>query len=334
MSSKPPIPPPGGEFAFIKALAAITSRTPEALGLADDGAVLHFGDGRKLVLAADMVQAGTHTMPDAAPAQIACKALRTNLSDLAAMGAEPAFFLSTICWPGKPDAHDMQTLIDALNAEQRQYGIALIGGDTICGQGPLTISITVLGWANGPLIRRTGARPGDDVWVSGTIGDGWLGLGAAQGSLSGLAQDDQQFVQDRYEYPQPRLALGAALAPLVQCGLDVSDGVIADAAHLAKAGDCALLLYPNQLPLSGPAQHWLDQQGNQQDALIKLMTGGDDYELLFCASPQNKEKILALSQQLDLPLRRIGRVQTGEGVYIEEAGGKLSLASKGGFTHF
>ncbi|PHS21874.1 MAG: thiamine-phosphate kinase [Robiginitomaculum sp.] len=326
--------PVRGEFAFIEALAKQAARTPEALGLTDDGAVLWIDGGRKLVMAADMLQAGVHTMPNASPAQIASKALRTNLSDLAAMGAKPAFYLSTISWPGAPSDDDMQSLVQALAQDQERFGIALVGGDTICGQGPFTISITVLGWAEGPLLRRTGAQKEDDIWVSGTIGDGYLGLAVAQGRACGLSNARQEHVLSRYEYPEPRLTLGQALARIAHCGLDVSDGLIADAEHLAKAGQCALVLDPLRVPLSEAGRQWIKAQTDTHGARETLMGGGDDYELLFCAPRQDREKIIALSHSLDVSLTRIGKVIVGEGVHLHKGDGIRKVAGRSGFTHF
>ncbi len=323
-----------GEFAFIAALATKAAKTPEALGLGDDGAVLWMGDGRKLVLVADMLQAGIHALSDAAPAQIACKALRTNLSDLAAMGAQPAFYLSTLCWPKDTDEAQKQALIDALAEDQERFGISLIGGDTIGGAGLFTISITMLGWAGGPLLRRAGAQVGDDVWVSGTIGDGVLGLGVAQGSISVAQEADAQFLRRRYEYPDPRLALGEKLASLACCAIDVSDGLIADAAHLAGAATVCLCLDPDQVPLSDAGRRWLESEAGRQNALEYLMAGGDDYELLFTAAGKDRQKIESVSQQIGLSVSRIGRVIEGQGVVLGRDGEPYRKPRQTGFTHF
>lgn len=323
-----------GEFAFISALAKRAAHAPEALGLSDDGAVLWLADGRKLVITTDMLQAGVHTMQDAHPAQIARKALRTNLSDLAAMGAEPAFYLSTIAWPKAPDEQQTRALADALAEEQEQFNLSLIGGDTICGQGPFTISITMLGWAQGPLLRRNGAQVGDDVWVSGTIGDAWLGLRVVQGKISSLAKGDLLALRKHYEYPEPRLSLGTALAYLAHGALDVSDGLIADAMHLARAGSCAIRIDPALVPLSTATQRWLKKVKDQNLAVERLMAGGDDYELLFTASAENREPIYTLSDTSGVRLSRIGSVIKGNGVMLGNADSPLHFAKHRGFTHF
>ncbi len=323
-----------GEFAFIATLAKQLANVPQSLGLADDAAVLDLGDGRQLVIAADMVQAGVHTLADATPAQIASKALRTNLSDLAAMGAEPAFYLSTIAWPGAPMPELTDALVNQLAKDQAEFGIALIGGDTISTSGPMSISITVLGWAKGPILRRIGAQIGDDVWVSGSIGDGYLGLLAAQGGLEFMPADARDYLLRRYEYPDPRLALGAALNGVAHCGLDVSDGLFADAAHLAAQNDAAVQIDLEAIPLSPAAQLYVAHESDRQVALLRLARSGDDYELLFCAAKEERPAIAALAAKLNLDITRIGRVSDGEGVVARTDNGNLQTMHDVGFTHF
>lgn len=322
------------EFAFIEALAKHVAEAPEALGLNDDGAALWFGDGRKLVVVADMLQAGVHTLSNASPDQVICKALRTNLSDIAAMGAAPAFFLCTLALPKKPEAAQIQQIVSALDKEQKHFGVSLIGGDTIGGKGPFTVSITVLGWAAGPLLRRSGAKIGDDVWVSGHIGDGWLGLQVAQQKITSLSSAHEKSVLRRYEYPEPRLKLGVALAGIAHSAIDVSDGLLGDAVHIANASGCALTIRPALVPLSVATQNWLRDENDPETSRVSLLTGGDDYELLFTAPTENVDKITGLSAALGINLCRIGKVCAGEGVLLENEAGQRHTAPKTGFTHF
>ncbi len=319
----------GGEFGFIRTrLAPLARGHPAALDLTDDAALLDPMPGSQFVVASDMLVAGVHFLATDPPEVAAERAVRSNLSDLAAMGAEPLGYLSSIAWPTGVAEAWRDGFIAGLASAQDAFGLCLLGGDTTAGPGPLTISLTMLGQlpAGAALLRR-GALAGDDVWVSGTIGDAMLGLAIARGDLA-----PDPFLLERYCRPSPRLDLGIGLRGLASACLDISDGLVADAGHIAALGGIRLELQAARIPLSPQARMWLET--GPPDGLVRLVTGGDDYELLFCAPAAQRAEILALGERLGLVLSRIGGVTGGQGVALIDAGGVTLDAGAGGFTHF
>jgi len=320
-----------GEFDFIrKQLLPLTEGDPAALGLADDAALLQPGPGQEMVLACDSLVAGVHFLDSDEPAVVAARALRSNLSDLAAMGARPRAYLAAIAWPDVLDADWREAFVRSLHREQSLFGLTLIGGDTTSTPGPLTLSLTLVGQvATGTARRRSGAMPGDDVWVSGVIGDGVLGLNSAR-SGAGVLTGALAGALSRYQSPEPRLALGQGLRGLASAAIDVSDGLLADAGHIASASRCCLALDVDAVPVSPTATAWLSTGGS----LETLVTGGDDYELLFTAPVDCRARLEALGEAGDVPLTRIGAVQRGEGVQARHRDGRLMQPARAGFTHF
>ncbi|WP_240046962.1 thiamine-phosphate kinase [Paracraurococcus ruber] len=268
-----------GEFALIarhfRRLAG-----PGALDLADDAALLDPPPGRQLVLAADAMVAGVHFLPDDPPESIGRKLLRVNLSDLAAMGAAPLGYLMTTALPKDLPPDWLGRFVDGLAADQAEFGLSVLGGDTVGTPGPASLSLTILGTvAPGAALRRDGARPGDTLWVSGTVGDGALGLRVLQGRLPA---DAAGHLARRYRLPEPRLALGQALGGLARAAMDVSDGLVQDLGHLCRGGGCGAVLRAGAVPLSPAARALVATD----PALLALcLTGGDDYELLFALPP-------------------------------------------------
>ncbi|WP_417493506.1 thiamine-phosphate kinase [Maricaulis sp.] len=318
-----------GEFDFIRTrLAPLTRGHPAALDLTDDAAVLTPAPGCQLVVASDMLVAGVHFLDSDPPEAVAERCVRSNLSDLAAMGAEPLGYLSSIAWPRTVSQAWREGFVDGLASAQGAFSLSLLGGDTTAGPGPLTISLTMLGQvpAGAALLRR-GARPGEDVWVSGSIGDARLGLEVARGALPA-----DPYLLERYYRPSPRLALGQALRGVATACLDVSDGLMADAGHIAQLNGVRLELQAACVPVSAPARTWLADRG--QAGLVNLVCGGDDYELLFCAAPAQREALTALAARLGVPLTRIGEVAEGQGAVLRDERGALIDTGTGGFTHF
>lgn len=323
------------EFELIRRhLAPLAAGAPGALGLADDAALLVPPEGAELVITADALVAGVHFLPDDPAGQVARKLLRVNLSDLAAMGARPLGYLFTAAWPAPLDEPWLVAFVAGLAEDQRQFGLSLLGGDTTRTPGRLTLSLTALGAiAPGRALRRSTARAGDDVYVSGSIGDGALGLMACRGEGPRLSAAERAYLVDRYRLPQPRLALGQALAEegLASAAIDVSDGLAADLGHILETSGLAAVVEAPALPLSAAARAAL---AAEPALLATLITGGDDYELAFTAAPGRAGDIAALADRLDLPLTRIGRLTEGRGLTVLDASGaELSLATKG-WTHF
>ena len=297
---------------------------PGALDLSDDAAVFAPPPGRELVISADAMVQGVHFLADDAADLVARKLLRTNLSDLAAMGARPYGYLLTVSTPrDTPDAW-FAAFAAGLAADQAQYGITLLGGDTTSTPGPISLSLTILGTVSpGQAIRRNGARAGDGIWVSGTIGDGALGLLAATGQLA----DPTGFLADRYRVPQPRL--GLATADLVHACMDVSDGLVQDCGHLCRASGVAADINSARLPLSDAARL------AGATYLPQCLSGGDDYELLMAVPANHEAALQAHAALLNIPVTRIGQFIAGSSnVVVHDATGAITPIFRGGWSHF
>lgn len=297
---------------------------PGALDLGDDAAILTPPAGRELVIAADAMVAGVHFLPNDKPDLIARKLLRTNLSDLAAMGATPLGYLMTVSVPrDTPDAW-FAGFAAGLAQDQREYGIFLLGGDTTSTPGPVSLALTILGHvAPGQALRRTGARPGDGIWVSGTIGDGALGLLAATGKLA----DPTGHLADRYRLPQPRIALGQRLYGIATAAMDVSDGLVQDLGHLCRAGGLAAEIDAVRVPLSAPAR--------EAGQLERCLTGGDDYELLLAVPPDRAAALAQAASASGVPVTYIGLFETGSpAVIVRAADGTAMPVGSAGWSHF
>ncbi|MBU8545822.1 MULTISPECIES: thiamine-phosphate kinase [Roseomonadaceae] len=296
-----------------------------ALGLGDDAALLDPPPGRTLVLAADAMVAGVHFLAEDPPETLGRKLLRVNLSDLAAMGAVPLAYLMTTAFPRGVTQDWIAGFAAGLALDQAEFAIELLGGDTVATEGPATFSLTILGHvAPGAALRRVGSRPGDDVWVSGSVGDGALGLLALTGRLP-----PDPHLADRYRLPRPRLALGQALVGLAHAAMDVSDGLVQDLGHLARAAGCAAVIEADLVPLSDPARLALAADAA---LLPRILTGGDDYELVFTADPASRAAVLAAAGTT--PATRIGHIEAGEGVRVRDAAGRTLDLQATGWSHF
>jgi len=298
-----------------------------ALALGDDAALLDPPPGRQLVLAADAMVAGVHFLPDDPPETIGRKLLRVNLSDLAAMGAAPLGYLMTCGFAQGTTEDWIAAFARGLAEDQRKFGLAVLGGDTVVTPGPASFSLTILGSvAPGRALRRVGARPGDEIWVSGTIGDGALGLLALTGRLAPDAH-----LAARYRLPTPRLALGQALAGVARAAMDVSDGLVQDLGHLARAAGCAAEIRAAEVPLSASAGSALTHDAS---LLARILSGGDDYELLFAADPLDAARVLAAAEAAQTRVSRIGRFLDGDSVRVLDAAGGAMQLGAGGWSHF
>jgi thiamine-monophosphate kinase len=318
---------PEGEFEFIARRLRPLATARGALALTDDAALLDPSPGQQLVLAKDAMVAGVHFLPDDPPGQIAQKLLRVNLSDLAAMGAAPIGYLLALARPREITDEWLAEFCSGFAADNAAFGVALLGGDTVSTPGPLTLSLTAIGEVpRGAALLRGGARPGDDVWVSGTLGDAALGLKVLRGELDPVEPARAALIE-RYRLPQPRLALGQALRGIASAVIDISDGLVADLGHILEVSGAGAELSADALPLSAAAR---DLPGARDAAL----SGGDDYELLFTAPPERRGAIEALSSQLDLPLTRIGTIQADPGVHVLDITGRELPVAKAGWQHF
>jgi thiamine-monophosphate kinase len=320
------------EFALIERLFAPLATDPGAFGLKDDAATVSLKPGEDLVVTKDAMVAGIHFFENDPPDLIARKLMRVNLSDLAAKGAVPYGYLLATAFPKGTSLDWLDGFAAGLAADQAEFGFHLLGGDTVATSGPLTLSLTALGTLpKGSIIRRGGGRPGDDVYVSGTIGDAVLGLAALKGEALGLSEPERAALIDRYHLPRPRLALGQGLRGLARAGLDVSDGLIADLGHLAAVSGVKAVFTLGATPLSPPARAWADRD---TDRWLRLAGGGDDYELLFAAPQGAEARLSALALSAGTAVAKVGRLETGAGVVTLDLNGAPVEASHGGYRHF
>ena len=300
-----------------------------ALDLSDDAALLTPPAGQQLVLAADALVAGVHFLPDDPPGMIARKLLRVNLSDLAAMGAAPLGYLMTTAFTRGTADSWIAAFVAGLAEDQERFGIAVLGGDTVATPGPACFSLTIIGVVPpGQALHRRGARIGDEIWVSGSIGDGALGLRVLQGKL---AADAEGHLARRYRLPEPRLALGQALRGVARAAMDVSDGLVQDLGHLCRAAGCGAEVIADAVPLSAAASAAL---AGDAALLPLILTGGDDYELLFAAAPEDAEAVQAASVKAGVPVVRLGRFTAGEGTMVRDGSGAAITLPQGGWSHF
>lgn len=295
------------EFELVARYFAPLARAfPGAYGLLDDAAVISPASGNELVVKTDTIVGSVDFPPEMAPDLIARKALRVNLSDLAAKGALPRAYLLDLTLPVTVDENWLANFAAGLERDQAEYGVHLIGGDLSSTPGPVTIAVCALGEAPiGGIVRRGGARPDDTIFVTGTIGDAALGLSALQGALGPLDDASYRFLLDRYRLPQPRVTLGPGLIGVATAAIDISDGLVADLRHLCEVSRLDATVEAKSVPLSPAARSVI--AGDPQ-RLATALTGGDDYEVLFTAPPGAAERISGLSRSTGIPITPIGRI--------------------------
>jgi thiamine-monophosphate kinase len=309
------------EFGEIARLfRPLTRGAAGAFELMDDAAVVPHKPGHELVITKDAIVEGVHFPEGEAPDLVARKLARVNLSDLAAKAAEPFAAFLAVSWPKRFTDRDRERFAMGLAADLEAFNVDLLGGDTTATPGPFTCSLTALGWVpEGRMVRRSGARPGDRLLVSGTIGDGTLGLAAVRGEV---ADADGQLAF-RYRLPEPRLDLRDQLRRIATAAADVSDGLIADARHIAEASRVRICIDLDKLPLSRGAATWLEAQPDIPAALLRLGSGGDDYEVV-CTAPTGLRRPAGFTV--------VGEVQEGEGVEVRAAGQVVDPGA-GGWRH-
>jgi thiamine-monophosphate kinase len=320
------------EFGLIARLfAPLAAGFPGALGLTDDAALVDVPPGLRQVVTADAMVAGVHFLPDDPPELIARKLVRVNLSDLAAKGARPQAILLCAAFPRDITDAWLERFAAGLAADVAEFDVPLIGGDTVATPGPLTLSLTALGLAEpGRELLRSAATIGEEVWVSGTLGDSALGLMVLQGSLT-VADEDAAFLANRYHLPRPRTTLGPRLIGTARAAMDVSDGLGGDLGHMCRASGVGIEIEMARLPLSPATRRAVDADSG---LLAKCVSGGDDYEIVFTAAVGAEPALAGLSAELGIALTRIGRVVAGSAVTLLDAEGRRLPGLPAGYRHF
>ena len=321
-----------GEFETIERLLKPLAHPEWARGLTDDVAILPSRPGQDLVLTKDAMVEGVHFLPGDPLDTVARKLLRVNLSDLAAKGAEPFGYLLSCFWSERCGWPEREAFAAGLAEDQARFGVGLLGGDTVKTPGPASFSLTALGWVPaGAAVSRAGAQVGDLVFVTGSIGDGLLGLRAARGELA-LDEERIAALIDHYRTPTPRLDFAPVVREFATASVDVSDGLAADLAHVARASGAAIMLNLNVLPLSAAAQAWFDDRVDAQLSLEDLAGGGDDYQIAFTAHPRHEESLRREAERRLVRLTRVGEVTAGAGLTATYDGQPVQMA-RPGWTH-
>lgn len=320
------------EFELIARYFAPLADDGCAFGLRDDAALMPRRPGHDVVVTVDAVVEGVHFLKDDPSDLVARKLLRVNLSDLAAKGAQAAHYLLVTAFSHHTDTEYVAAFASGLAEDQRCFGVSLLGGDTVATPGRSMYSLTAFGHVPaGEMVRRAGARPGDLLYVTGTIGDSLLGLKVLR---QGIEMDDQrhrEWVASRYRLPQPRCELGAAVRGLVSACLDVSDGLVADAGHMAAESGLACVIDADAVPLS-PAAH--AALSREMVSPADLLTGGDDYELLLAVPPQRAARFEDTAARAGTSVTQIGRTEEGSGVRVLDASGEIMALNRAGYQHF
>jgi thiamine-monophosphate kinase len=321
-----------GEFELIAELfSPLTKGAPGALGLMDDAALIDVSPGCELVVTVDTLIAGVHFRLDDPPDLIARKALRVNFSDLAAKGAKPIGFLHALALNDGIDDAFLERYAAGLKADVEYFNVPLLGGDTTSGPGPLTISVTAFGEVKkGRALLRRGARLGDVVCVTGTIGDGAIGLDVLNAAVQ-LPEALAMAIIERYRLPQPRFIAESKLAGCVSACMDLSDGLVADVGHLCKASGVAATIERDAIPLSPGTQSAVKQNATLWK---RIVGGGDDYELAFTLPAEQIPELPTLTADLKFPVTPIGRIVAGKpGDVTVFADGTLFPVAESGFRH-
>jgi thiamine-monophosphate kinase len=320
-----------GEFERIARFFAPLA-APEGLGLLDDVAIIPGPPGEQYVLKTDAIVEGVHFRSEDPADQVAQKLLRVNLSDLAGKGAVPVGYLLTTALPRECDEAWLERFAEGLARDQKEFGIGLLGGDSVATAGPVTLSVAAVGRVRtGETVLRKGARPGDAVFVSGTLGDGVLGLNALRGELPELSSAERDFLADRYHLPRPRLQLGRRLVGTARAMMDISDGLIADLGHICEASGVGAVVEAARLPLSPAARAAIAADAVRLGAAL---AGGDDYELLFTAPADTAAGIAAIARETAVPVTAIGRIERGNGVRVVDEQGAQIAMTDAGYRHF
>ena len=323
------------EFNFIAThLAPLAG--PGGLGLIDDAAIVKPSLGKDLVLTKDTMIEGVHFPQGHYGGDTAEKLLRVNLSDLAAKGATPIGYLLSIAWPKGIEEAYFKGFAAGLRDAQDSYDFKLLGGDTSSIEGPMVVTATLIGEVpEGQMVMRSGSIIGDDIWITGTIGDAYLGLQTVLGKPLEPQPSKEALwhFEEAYYRPEPRLLFRKTLRQFANGCADISDGLVADIGHIANASNVRLVIDADKVPLSKHVGGWLSEQQDEETAFKTIVTSGDDYELAFTASADNAAKIRKAAREINLRISRVGMVESGDGISVMSDGKAMSF-SKTGHTHF
>jgi thiamine-monophosphate kinase len=313
---------------------------PGAFGLGDDAAAFTPPAGQEVVITTDAMTEGVHFMRKQGVQSIAARLMRSNLSDLAAKGAEPYAYLLTTALPKDVEDDWLQVFSQTLAEDQKRYGGFLIGGDSIRTEGLITLSITMLGLVpKGQLMRRktkheVTASSNLSVYVSGTIGDSALGLKLTQGQkFPGLSPEDENYLKQRHLKPEPRLDVAKAIRPFAKACIDISDGLVADVGHIAQQSNAEIMLQAEKIPLSNVTKKLCN---SQPDLFETVITGGEDYELAFVVEATEESLLTIAASKVNAPLTKIGTLRAGKAgdVQVLDKQGSIIPLKHGGWTHF
>jgi thiamine-monophosphate kinase len=320
------------EDRLIAQLFAPLATHPGAFGLTDDAALFAPERGTELVLTTDAVISGVHFFADDAGGEVARKALRVNLSDLAAKGASPRGFLVSLALPAGIDAGWLESFAEGLRADGETYKCPLLGGDTDRTPGPLTVSVFMLGSVpQGTMVRRAGAKPGDRIFVTGSIGDAALGLQLRKGADWTLTEAQREHLLSRYLLPRPRNALAEAVRTYASASMDVSDGLAGDLTKLCRVSQVAANIDVARVPLSDAACAAIAADSELRETAL---TGGDDYEILCTVPPAKAGSFRAAAAAAQVDVTEIGEIVEGKGARFIDANGETLTFKRGSYSHF
>ncbi len=310
-------------------IARYFTRAPRhtTLGVGDDAALFGVTAGHEVAASTDMLVEGVHFLAAVDPVALGHKSLAVNLSDMAAMGAAPRWAMLSLALPDT-NPQWLEAFSRGFFALADQHGVDLIGGDTT--RGPRTICVQIMGEVRqGRALRRDGAKPGDDIWVSGELGAAAAAVAHARGDLA-LASPVLERCRHRLDWPMPRVALGLELTGLASSAIDISDGLLGDLGHICERSRVGAQIRYAEVPCAAE----LGSLREQADVMRAILSGGDDYELCFTATVRNAAAIMAIATRLDIALTRIGRIVEGDSVTVVDAYGRAVPLKEQGFDHF
>ncbi|HWE73635.1 MAG TPA: thiamine-phosphate kinase [Stellaceae bacterium] len=327
-----PTAPPLGEFERIARFFAPLAG-PGALNLTDDVALIDGPAGEQYALTTDTIVESVDYFPDDPPFQVAQKLLRVNLSDIAAKGATPFGYLLTTALPQSHGDAWLEQFTQGLAADQKEFGVMLLGGDSSGTPGPTSLTLALIGKvATGRAVLRSTAQAGDTIYVSGTLGDSALGLAVRKGEIGPeLGEAERDYLVDRYRLPRPRVALGPRLGGIAHAMIDISDGLLSDLGHICAASRLRGIVQQPSLPFSPAARTAIAANPGLN---IAVTGGGDDYELLFTAPAAAAEAIAQISAAVGVPVTAIGAMEKGEGFVLLDAAGQVVKVERKGYAHF